>query len=102
MSPESLFLCLGLSTQYINTSRKINNFVGAVEAATDIKKENLAIERKLAVGSSATELTLHEQEETSFCNSRLMSYLKIAIPWLVFIGIMILIAYIIITSSVGA
>ena len=94
----SLIIILGLSTQYINNSRKINNFVGAVEAATDIKKENLAIERKLAEGSAAADLP-SGQEMTK--NSAIMSYFKIAIPWLTFLTIMAIIAYFIISSSVN-
>ena len=46
----------GLSSQYVNNSRKIDNFVRAVEAATDIKGENLAIERELAQSSSVRSL----------------------------------------------
>ena len=94
-----MFIFEGLSTQYINTSRKINNFVGAVEAATDIKKENLAIERKLAVSSSATDLVM--QEESHQQRNCFLNYLKIAIPWLIFLVFMSLIAYFIIISSLG-
>ena len=46
----------GLSSQYVDNSRKIDNFVRAVEAATDIKGENLAIERELAQSSSVGSL----------------------------------------------
>ena len=46
----------GLSSAHVNSSRKIDNFVRAVEAATDIKSENLAIERELAQGSSVGSL----------------------------------------------
>ena len=46
----------GLSSAHVNNSRKIDNFVRAVEAASDIKGENLAIERELAQGSSVGSL----------------------------------------------
>ena len=40
----------------MNNSRKIDNFVRAVETATDIKSENLAIERELSKDSSVGSL----------------------------------------------
>ena len=40
----------------MNNSRKIDNFVRAVETATDIKSENLAIERELSKDSSVRSL----------------------------------------------
>ena len=45
-----------MSSHYVDNSRKIDNFVRAVEAATDIKGENLAIERELAQSSSVGSL----------------------------------------------
>ena len=84
----------GLTTQYMNSTRRINNFVKAVEAAADVKKENLAIERKLAEDSSVTEEE-REQTRQTWCK-----YLKVSIPWIVFILIMVVIGYFIISSNV--
>ena len=94
-------ICSGLSTQHVNNTRRINNFVGAVEAATDIKKENLAIERKLAQGSAAEDIPDLEPDLAERKRSALASYLKIAVPWLLFIVILCVIAYFIISSSVA-
>ena len=94
-------ICSGLSTQHVNNTRRINNFVGAVEAATDIKKENLAIERKLARGSAAEDSPDLEPDLAERKRSALASYLKIAVPWLLFIVILCVIAYFIISSSVA-
>ena len=75
-------------------TRRINNFVKAVEAAADVKKENLAIERKLAEDSSVTEVE-REQTRQTWCK-----YLKVSIPWIVFILIMVVTGYFIISSNV--
>ena len=72
-----------------------------MEAATDIKKENLAIERKLARGSAAEDSPDLEPDLAERKRSALASYLKIAVPWLLFIVILCVIAYFIISSSVA-
>ena len=66
----------------------------AVEAASDVKKENLAIERKLAEDSSVTEEEVEQTKMTWW------KYCKISIPWIIFIIIMLIIGYFIISSNV--
>ena len=66
----------------------------AVEAASDVKKENLAIERKLAEDSSVTEEEVEQNKRTWW------KYCKISIPWIIFIIIMLIIGYFIISSNV--
>ena len=93
-NPISLTLeHLGLTKQYLNKNKKINNFVEAVEAATDIKKENLAIEREQATKS---------EEENATCGGRLRMASKLLIPWLALLGLMALLAYAMITTNKAA
>jgi len=79
--------------KYLNKNKKINNFVEAVEAATDIKKENLAIEREQATKS---------EEENTTCGGRLRMASKLLIPWLALLGLMALLAYAMITTNKAA
>ena len=90
-NPISLTLeHLGLTKQYLSKSKKINNFVEAVEAATDIKKENLAIEQEQAAKS--------EEESKKKCH-RVKWFLKLFIPWIALLGLMGLLAYAMIATN---
>ena len=66
----------------------------AVEAATDVKNENLAIERKLAEDSSAVDVEIGEKK------TNCTKYCKKSLPWIIFIIIMLVIGYFIICSNV--
>ena len=87
---------LGLTRQYISSAKRINNFVKAVERAADVKKENLAIERKLAEESSVSEEDIEEPERAWW------KYLKKATPWVLFIIIMLVIGYFIVRTNATA
>ena len=93
-NPISLTLeHLGLTKQYLNKNKKINNFVEAVEAATDIKKENLAIEQEQASKS--------EEESLRSCG-RFKWLLKMILPWVALFGLMGLLAYAMISTNAAA
>ena len=70
----------------------------AVERAADVKKENLAIERKLAEESSVpvTDEDIEEPEKVWW------KYFKRAAPWVLFIIIMFVIGYFIVSSNASA
>ena len=59
----------------------------------------VAIERKLAEGSAAGSLA--DDDEELHKKSEMMTYLKIAVPWLIFLVILTVIAFFIIRSSVN-
>ena len=68
----------------------------AVERAADVKKENLAIERKLAEESSVSDEDTEEPENAWW------KYFKRAAPWVLFIIIVFVIGYFIISSNASA
>ena len=68
----------------------------AVERAADVKKENLAIERKLAEESSVSDEDIEEPGIVWW------KYLKKAAPWVLFIIIMFVIGYFIVSSNASA
>ena len=61
-----------------------------------MKKENLAIERKLAEESSVSEEDIEEPEKVWW------KYLKKATPWVLFIIIMLVIGYFIVRTNATA
>ena len=67
-----------------------------MERAADVKKENLAIERKLAEESSVSDEDIEEPEKVWW------KYLKRVTPWVLFIIIMLLIGYFIVSSNATA
>ena len=67
-----------------------------MERAADVKKENLAIERKLAEESSVSDEDIEEPEKTCW------KYLRRATPWVLFIIIMLVIGYFIVSSNASA
>ena len=90
-NPISLTLeHLGLTKQYLTKSKKINNFVEAVEAATDIKKENLAIEQEQAINQSEKGLKTW---------SRVKWLLKMTLPWVGLLGMMGILGYAMVASN---
>ena len=67
-----------------------------MERAADVKKENLAIERKLAEESSVTEEDIEEPDKVWW------KYLKRAAPWVFFIIIIFVVGYFIVSSNASA
>ena len=67
-----------------------------MERAADVKKENLAIERKLAEESSVTEEDIEEPDKVWW------KYLKRAVPWVFFIIIIFVVGYFIVSSNASA
>ena len=68
----------------------------AVERAADVKKENLAIERKLTEESSVSDEDIEEPEQAWW------KYVKKAAPWVLFIVILVVIVYFIVSSNASA
>ena len=67
-----------------------------MERAADVKKENLAIERKLAEESSVSDEDIEVPEKTWW------KYFKRATPWVLFIIIMFVIGYFIVSNNASA